>query len=279
MAKTHSTIAHSTIAQSMFELYRSLRRHFGYTAGWWPGTPLEIAISAILVQQCGWHAAARGIAGLACAGVNSLQSLAECDPKTVRECIAGVAFAPTKAPRLVAFAQTLLDAGYHDISAYLAAAPTAQRRRDLLAVKGVGEETADCILLFAGEHPLFVIDSYTRRIFARLGRFARHPANGWLKQPYRTVQAFLQDNILSNLSMYDEFDFSPEVPREVALLRDWHAQLVELGKHHCVRGAPRCRRPGAVGWPDYPPCDRHCRPDACGMCPLVGECRTGKCAG
>ncbi len=262
-------------ARRLFEVYRSLRRHFGYTPSWWPGMPLEIAVSAILVQQCGWHAAAQGIAGLARAGLNSLQWLAESKSDRVQECIAGVAFAPTKAPRLIGFARALLDAGHTDITAYLAAAPTAQRRRDLLAINGIGEETADCILLFAGEHPSFVIDSYTRRAFARLGLFSRRGPSWWLKQPYGIVQAFLQEHILAGLALYHGVSFAPGVPREVALLRDWHAQLVELGKHHCLRAKPRCGGSGAFGWPDYPPCDRHCLPELCAACPLQEGCKTG----
>jgi endonuclease-3 related protein len=266
------------IAQRLAAMYRQLRGHFDHAPAWWPGNPLEIALSAILVQQCGWHAAARAVDRLRQNGIDSPRRLAQADATRVRTWIGGVAFAPTKAPRLVRFAQALVQQGYDDLAAYLAAAPPSVRRRDLLALAGIGEETADCILLFAGEHPTFVIDAYTRRAFARLGLFAGRDADWWLKQPYGVLQAFLQDHVLADLALYDDFAFAPGVPRAVSLLRDWHAQLVELCKHHCLR-EPRCGQRGATGWPDYGFCEAHCLEAVCTACPLRNGCARGKAKG
>src|SRR5262249_28994147 len=150
------------------------------------------------------------------------------------------------------------------------------RRRDLVAIDGIGEETADCILLFAGEHPSFVIDAYTRRAFTRLGLFPRRGAEWWLKQPYRVVQDFLQGRVLADLSLYDKFTFAPGVRGEGALRRVWQARRVDRGRHHCGGGEPGCRRRGAGGGRASPPCARHCLPDACEACPLLDTCKTGR---
>jgi endonuclease-3 related protein len=92
----------------------------------------------------------------------------------------------------------------------------AELRRDLLAVHGVGEETADSILLYALGQPVFVVDAYTRRVFGRLGLLAGEPA-------YASIQRA----------------FEAHLPCDVGLYNEYHALIVRLGKEHC-RPRPRC---------------------------------------
>ncbi len=89
-------------------------------------------------------------------------------------------------------------------------------RRKLLAVSGIGPETADSIVLYAAGHPVFVVDAYTRRVFARLGMLRG-------RESYAEVQRFFEDRL----------------PRDAALYNDYHAQIVRLGKDVC-RARPRC---------------------------------------
>jgi len=96
-------------------------------------------------------------------------------------------------------------------------APTARLRAELLAVNGIGEETADSILLYAGRRPVFVIDAYTRRILHR-HRLASSAA------PYRRLQKLFEDNL----------------PRDAQLYNEYHALLVAVGKRYCHRRAPDC---------------------------------------
>lgn len=257
------------------DLYAALRSHFGYHPKWWPGDPTELALTTILVQQCDWSAAWRAVQRLHSEGLLSLERLASASADEVLGLIQGVAFAPTKSGRLIEFARSLRGWGFEDLEALLQSDETGELRRRLLTLNGVGEETADCILLFAGEHASFVVDAYTRRAFRRLNVFPRVPDSFWAS-PYRTLKAFFEEHIPGGLEPYNELDLDPAVPREVALFRDFHAQIVELGKHHCLKRAPLCSTMGKKGWRDYQVCTTHCgNAGACTACPLRDICKTG----
>jgi HhH-GPD superfamily base excision DNA repair protein len=142
----------TTASRKLFEVYSLLRDHFGYYHPCWPGTPLEVTLTALLVQQCDWSAAWAGVHRMREGGFLSLPALASSAPGDVHGCIRGVAFAPTKARRLVGLARSLLGRGFREVEAYLAPArATAALRHDLLSLAGVGQETADAILAFASE--------------------------------------------------------------------------------------------------------------------------------
>jgi endonuclease-3 related protein len=264
-------------SRKLFEVYALLRGHFGYQHPWWPGSPLEITLTAILVQQCDWSAAWAGVRRLRDGGLLSLPALASAAAEEVQSRIRGVAFAPTKARRLVGLARCLLGRGIREIETYLAPdRPTADLRRDLLSLDGVGPETADAVLTFASDgHPSFVVDEYTRRAFRRLGVFPELGDDFW-DRPYGRLQRFFEGHILSGLALYDGFALAPGVRRDVALFRDFHAQLVELGKHHCLRQNPCCTRQGRNGWKDYAFCRSHCGPGACPACPLSRACHSAR---
>jgi endonuclease-3 related protein len=233
---------------------------------------LEIALTAILVQQCDWSAAWKGVCRLRETGLLDLPKLSAADYELVQRCIREVAFAPTKSRRLVHFAQALIDRGQEKIETYLTpATETSALRKDLLSLDGIGEETADCILLYASEHATFVIDAYTRRAFRRLNLWPELGEDFW-SGSYGRLQDFFQRHLRADLSWYAAFPFAEGVPLEVALFRDFHAQLVELGKHHCLKSKPRCHAPGQQGWPGYPICEPHCPEGACSACPMADLC-------
>jgi endonuclease III related protein len=251
----------------LHDIYANLRKHFGYQHPWWPGSPLEITLSAILVQRCDWSAAWAGVGRVRKAGLLSLPALASAELPRVHECIRGVSFGRQKAHRLVGLAQGLTARGFTEVEAFLSHRDTAPLREDLLCLKGVGNETADCILCFASDrHPSFVCDSYAKRVFERAGL---EPGD-W---SYAGLKRFVEGHILADLSLYDQFTFASEVPREVALFRDFHAQIVELGRHHCHSKNPSCHARGRRGWRDYDFCDGHCTEEGCSACPLRDECR------
>jgi endonuclease-3 related protein len=263
-------------SRKLFEVYSLLRDHFGYHHPWWPGSPLEVTLTALLVQQCDWSAAWAGVGRLRAGGLLSLPALASVAPEEVQAAIRGVAFAPTKGRRLVGLARSLLGRGFREVEAYLAPdRATAALRHDLLSLAGVGQETADAILCFASDgHPSFVVDEYTRRAFRRLGAFPELGEGFW-SQPYGRLKCFFEDHILAGLPLYDAFDFAPGVRRDVALFRDFHAQVVELGKHHCLRRNPCCAGRGRNGWKGYAFCESHCGPGECSGCPLRRRCHEG----
>ena len=263
----------SHVCDRLHEFYSLLREHFGYAEQWWPGTPLEITLTALLVQQCNWTTAYQAIGRLRERRVLELPQLAAADPEVVESCIHPVSFSPTKSKRLVRLAQAVLDRGCQDIETYLRSSSTEVLRRDLLSFPGIGEETADCILLFAAEgHPSFVIDSYTRRVFERLGLFPDLEEGFWRKS-YGRLKRFFESHLSAGMAEYAGFRFRPGTSRQVALFRDFHAQIVELGKHHCVKTSPRCQTRGNDGWSDYIFCREHCRENECCGCPLTDRCR------
>jgi endonuclease-3 related protein len=123
-----------------------------------------------------------------------------------------------KAKKLKAFVR-FLQTGYKGSLALLFQTPTAELREKLLAVHGIGPETADSILLYAGNHPVFVVDAYTHRILGRHGITSG-------KAEYEKVRAQIENSI----------------PRQAQLFNEFHALIVNTGKNWCRKSAPRCEK-------------------------------------
>jgi endonuclease-3 related protein len=186
-------------------------------SGWWPGeSSLEIALGAILVQHAPWRGAARALDNLRAAGVlhdaARLRGLPDAD---LEAHVRPAGTFRVKARRVRAFLDFL--ARDHESDAdRLRGVPADALRAALLAVPGIGPETADAIALYAAGHPFFVIDSSTRRLLARLGLTAPDAS-------YEALQAL----------------FHAALPREAPLFNEYHAQIVRHGQAWC-RARPRC---------------------------------------
>lgn len=183
---------------------------------WWPAeTPFEVVVGAILTQSTAWSNVARAIANLKAAGVLDVASLRALPEDELASLIRPSGYFRVKARKLRAFLDVLaLD--YGGELANLFALPTPVLRERLLAIYGIGPETADSIALYAGGHPAFVVDAYTRRIFHRLGLVDA-----------RASYADLQALFVANL------------PVDVQLYNEYHALIVNHGKYIC-RTRPRC---------------------------------------
>jgi endonuclease-3 related protein len=255
------------------EFYVRCREHFGYADPWWPGTQAEIVMTSILVQQCDWSAAFRGAQNLTSAGIGDVEELICADASLVQAHIRQVNLAPTKAKRLVALAARMRDVhGCSRFSQFLdSARPASELRRALLDCDGIGPETADSILAFASNHPRFIVDEACRRVFERLNLLPGVEARFW-RSPYQRVQQFFDELLAPSLELYDDLSFPETMPRATAIYRDFHAQILELARHHCHKTSPRCRAAGRHGWSDYPICAPHCPPEVCTGCPLVNRC-------
>jgi endonuclease-3 related protein len=267
-------------AAALHRFYVAARGHFGYTNRWWPGTPMELTVTAVLVQQCDWTVAWKAAKRLRDAGLLNLGHMAENDAATVTELIQTVAFPRQKAARLIQIAGRLVDGGFATIEELLQSGSTEQVRLHLLALPGIGEETADSILLFAADHhETFVVDAYARRLFQRLDLLDGCDQAFW-RLPYNHLRQFFLDHITGFLPLYDGLELAIGLPRCVALLRDFHAQIVELGRHHCRKTRPRCVHTGWPGWTDedgdFTFCDDHCSQDGCMACPLSDCCAANK---
>ena len=193
---------------------------------WWPAkTPFEVILGAYLTQNTAWKAVERSLENLHAAGALSVAGLRTMPLAKLRRLIRPSGFYTKKAPALKAFVK-MLDEEYSGSLEEMVAAPTAALRERLLRLPGVGQETADAILLYALGHPVPVADEYLRRIAERHGLVK--PASGRKLIAYAaladlTRQAFAGDPAESRTPLYNEF----------------HALIVAVGKAHCGRTA-RC---------------------------------------
>ncbi len=200
----------------LLEIYRALRRRFG-PRGWWPGeTPFEIAVGAVLTQNTNWANVERAIDRLAEGGLLDPEAWDRADPADVARRIRPAGYFNLKTKRLLCLVDFLRTTCGGDPSR-LARFPPEEARARILAVHGIGPETADSILLYAAGIPTFVVDAYTRRVLARHG-FAPPDVD------YETLRGL----------------FMRRLPPAARLYNDFHAQFVELGKRFCGT-TPRCR--------------------------------------
>ncbi len=196
------------------ETYRRLLDTYG-PQHWWPAeTDFEVVVGALLMPQTTWANVERAIASLREAGLLDPHRLAAAPVATIRRHVRVAGLYTVKPVRLKALCRHLVDRSDGDLRAYFDR-PTEAVRADLLAQDGVGPETADSILLYAGRHPVFVVDAYTVRIATRIGLVATGE--------YEKVQRF----------------FERHVPRDVARYQEYHALLVAHAKSLC-RLRPRC---------------------------------------
>ncbi|TAN37320.1 MAG: endonuclease III domain-containing protein [Verrucomicrobia bacterium] len=198
-------------------IYRALLHEFG-PQHWWPGrTRLEICVGAILTQNTAWTNVERAIQNLRKARALNLPVLHSATLPQLAAWIRPAGYFNVKARRLRAFT-TLVVGEFGGKLEKLLALPATQLRATLLAVKGIGPETADSIVLYAAERPVFVVDAYTRRFLHR---------HGWI----------------SAKATYDEIAalFTAQLPCNVTMFNEYHALIVALGKNFC-RPRPLCEK-------------------------------------
>lgn len=190
----------------LFDVYNKLLGQFGHKH-WWPAdTPFEVAGGAILTQQTKWENVEKAIKNLKKRGCMEAESLSRIELEEIEEMVRCTGFYRQKAKRL------------KDVSTFFFENPgilekqVDELRDVLLSLNGVGEETADSIVLYAADKPRFVIDAYTRRICRCMG----------IEGGYSELQSLFEDSIPQDVSMYKEF----------------HALIVEYGKQFC--GKKQC---------------------------------------
>jgi endonuclease-3 related protein len=211
-------------ARRLREMYERLYAHFG-PCHWWPGSsPFEIAVGAVLTQNTAWKNVEQAIANLKAAGVLELEAMRALKPAELAELIRPAGYYNLKEKRL----RNLLDMLHHKCQGDLDRLwqrPLAEARELLLSVKGVGPETADSILLYAGGRPTFVIDAYTFRVLERHGLISDGDA-------YYDLQALFMKNLEPDPAFYNEF----------------HALIVRLGNVICKKTTPLCDECPLQGW-------------------------------
>ncbi|HUN61315.1 MAG TPA: endonuclease III domain-containing protein [Candidatus Sulfotelmatobacter sp.] len=196
--------------------YDALYRAYG-PQHWWPGrTRFEVIVGAILTQSTSWSNVERAITALRREKLLSASALERVSTTRLARLIRSSGYFNQKARKLKAFVQ-FLRKEYGGSLDKLFAVPTRELREQLLGVRGIGPETADSILLYAGKHAVFVVDAYTRRILER-----HQLADG--KQSYDEIREL----------------FERSLPASVAMFNEYHALIVHTGKHFCRKSAARC---------------------------------------
>ncbi len=201
---------------SLRQVYDRLLQALG-PQHWWPGqSPFEVMVGAVLVQNTNWQNVERAIDNLRQADLLEPHALFGVPAEELEELIRPAGYFRVKARRLRNLL-ALFVGQYDGCMASMFGTEVAAVREELLAVHGIGPETADSILLYAGELPVFVVDAYTHRVLARHGWIDYHA-------DYHTIQDFFQSGLPEDTELYNEY----------------HALLVRLGKDYCRKKKPRC---------------------------------------
>jgi len=193
-----------------------LYEYFG-PQGWWPGdSPFEIMVGAILTQNTNWSNVRKAIDNLKFEGLLSYQSLSLLTAEEIAQYIRPAGYYNLKAQRLKNLLNMVAGLYAGDLAAFLDD-ELGNARENLLAVKGIGPETADSILLYACGHPVFVVDMYTHRVFSRHNMVEEE-----------TDYLSIQDVFLDNL------------PQDKQLFNEFHALIVRVAGTFCKKTKPLC---------------------------------------
>jgi endonuclease-3 related protein len=203
-------------ARGLVEIYEALYAHYG-PQHWWPGeTPFEVMVGAILTQNTNWQNVEKAIVNLKGAGVLSARAIHDMPEPELAELIRPSGYFNIKARRLKAFIDYFITR-YGGSIKRMKAVDCGVLREEVLAVNGIGPETADSILLYALGCPTFVVDAYTKRVFSRHGFFPD-------TADYHEVQKYFTDRL----------------PKDVQLYNEYHALIVRLAKDRCLKKAGKC---------------------------------------
>ena len=207
----------SNTSERLYEIYHALLSRYG-PQGWWPGrSATETIIGAILVQHAAWRNVEQAVANLRSSKLLDFRSIQQLPRVALVKLVRPAGTPNVKAARLQAFAEWIGAAHDFDLET-MCRTPKDVLRQELLTIKGIGPETADCIVLYAAGQPSFVVDSYTHRILTR---------------------HLLADGDWDHDRLKDLFESN--LPNDAPLFNEFHALLVRVGKEHCKKQAS-CER-------------------------------------
>jgi endonuclease III related protein len=241
----------ATHEQTLRSLYQALYDAWG-AQHWWPGeSQFEVIVGAYLTQNTSWTNVERALANLRAANVLSLDGIRKIGLPRLQKLIRPSGYFRQKAARIKTFV-TFLDREYGGSLEKLFSAPTDRVRQQLLALNGVGPETADSILLYAGNHPVFVVDAYTRRVLDRHGILPANADYESIRDLFeRSLQLITKEQRSCNSSACPDSGFPSTAHRPSAMstakrtsvvqvYNEMHGLLVGVGKHFCGKSQPKC---------------------------------------
>ena len=201
--------------ETLLTIYDLLLTHYG-PLHWWPAeTPFEVCVGAILTQNTNWGNVEKAIENLKREKLLTARALRDIPGERLAVVIRPAGFFNVKAVRLKSFVDWLFEKHGGSLERMFST-DWRELREDLLTVKGIGRETCDSILLYAGHKPTFVVDAYTVRLFSRLGLISGDAG-------YEEVRSLFMENLPGDAELYNQY----------------HALIVRHGKDHC-RKKPRC---------------------------------------
>lgn len=198
------------------EAYKALINHWG-EQHWWPAkTRFEMMLGAILTQNTTWSNAEKALSNLRKNDMLKFETLGQISEEQLSEWIRPAGYFNQKSGYIKEMIKTIHER-FNGSIVQLFALDTPTLRSELLSWKGIGPETADSILLYAGKRPIFVVDAYTKRVGDR---------HGWCDKnaSYDSVARL----------------FTSNVPEDVLLYNEYHALIVKLCKEHCTARSPKC---------------------------------------
>lgn len=211
----------------LIDIFNRLLDHFGQQ-GWWPvedpasdGAPFEVAVGAILTQNTNWKNVESALENLKAENLLTPKKIDSLSEESLSLLIRPAGYFRVKAKRLKNYTRYLIQNYSGDIAQSLKG-NLHVKRKELLQVNGIGPETADSILLYAGERPIFVIDTYTKRVLTRHKIAAD-------EMKYDEYQSIFHDALLGNGD-----------DSTVKLFNEYHALFVACGKHYCRPKSPGC---------------------------------------
>jgi endonuclease III related protein len=202
----------------LVDIFDRLHSFFG-PQYWWPGkTPFEIVVGAILTQNTNWGNVCKAITNLKKGGLLSFEALLALPVENLALYIRPSGYYNVKARRLKNLL-LMIEGRYQGELDLLLQDEMMTGRENLLSVQGIGPETADSILLYGGNHPIFVVDAYTHRVFSRHNLLAD-------ESDYTSIQEY----------------FMRMLPADSSLFNEYHALIVRLGKAFCKKNRPLCEQ-------------------------------------
>jgi endonuclease-3 related protein len=233
--------------------YRTLFRAWG-PQHWWPAqSQFEVIVGAYLTQNTAWTNVEKALANLRAARLLSVRGIRGISPAELERLIRPAGYFRQKGKRLKLFV-TFLDRRYKGSLKRLFARPTHDLREELLSLHGIGPETADSILLYAGNHPVFVVDAYTRRILARHGILSEEAGYEEIRELFQRALTSIAESVVDS-GESEQHNLAAGLPgaahrpsamsttKRTALVQvynEMHGLIVGVGKNYCRKSQPRC---------------------------------------
>jgi endonuclease-3 related protein len=252
-----SVVSRPSQDEQLRSYYQALFRAWGRQQ-WWPArTRFEVIVGAYLTQNTAWTNVTIALRSMRAAGVLNLKGVRGIALPKLESLIRSSGYFRQKARRLKTFV-VFLDEYYGGSLNRMFAQPTEKLRAELLELNGVGPETADSILLYAGQHPIFVVDAYTRRILDRHGLLPATPGYEEIRQLFQRALANdveggssspAPDLRARDQKLVNSFAGAAHQPSRLStakrsslaqIYNEMHGLIVGVGKSYCLKSQPRC---------------------------------------